>query len=75
MSEIFLPLWLISTKLGISNLFQSAAGNLGISTTTPVAILDVDGTTDIRNPLTLFPNGSSPTLSIKCKAFNILKPG
>jgi len=39
----YVPLWLSKTKLGNSNLFQSAAGNLGIGTKTPSATLDVNG--------------------------------
>ena len=71
----YVPLWLSATKLGSSKLFQSTAGNLGISTTSPAASLDVNGTGDIRNTLTLFPNGSSPTLSINGTMFNVSDTG
>ncbi len=71
----FVPLWLSTTKLGSSNLFQSTAGDLGIGTTTPAANLDVNGSSDIRNTLTLFPNGSAPTLSINGTAFNVSNIG
>jgi len=37
------PLWLSSSKLGDSKLFQSTAGNVGVGTTTPIATLDVNG--------------------------------
>ena len=37
------PLWLGSKKLGNSNIFQSASGDVGIATTTPGATLDVNG--------------------------------
>jgi hypothetical protein len=40
----YVPLWLNSSKLGSSNLFQSTTGSIGIGTTTPAANLDVDGT-------------------------------
>ena len=40
----YVPLWLSSSKLGNSKLFQSTTGNIGIGTTTPGATLDVDGT-------------------------------
>ncbi len=36
------PLWLSTTKLGNSNIFQSPAG-VGIGTTAPAATLDVNG--------------------------------
>jgi hypothetical protein len=39
----FIPLWLSATKLGNSIIFQSTAGNVGISTTKPGAKLDVNG--------------------------------
>ena len=40
----YIPLWLSSSKLGNSKLFQSTAGYLGIGTTAPTATLDVSGT-------------------------------
>ena len=49
----YVPLWLSSTKLGNSKLFQSTAGNVGIGTTVPLAALDVAGhnlQTFIGNP-------------------------
>ena len=39
----YVPLWLSSTALGNSKLFQSSAGNVGVGTKTPVATLDVKG--------------------------------
>jgi len=71
----YVPLWLSKSKLGSSNIFQSTAGDLGIGTTSPAANLDVNGTTDARNTLTLFPNGSSPTLSISGTAFEVSSTG
>jgi len=38
----YVPLWLSTTKLGNSNIFQSPAG-VGIGTTAPAATLDVNG--------------------------------
>ena len=40
----YVPLWLSSKKLGNSNIFQGASGDVGIATTTPGATLDVNGT-------------------------------
>jgi hypothetical protein len=71
----YVPLWLSSSKLGNSRLFQNPAGDLGIGTTSPAATLDVSGTSDIRNTLTLFPNGGLPTLSIQGTAFGISNTG
>ena len=48
----FIPLWLSSTKLGSSKLFQSTAANIGIGTTSPNAQLESvvasDGTLALR---------------------------
>ena len=71
----YVPLWLSKSKLGSSNIFQSTAGDLGIGTTSPAANLDVNGTSDIRNTLTLFPKGSAPTLSINGTAFEVSNTG
>jgi hypothetical protein len=71
----YVPLWLSKSKLGSSNIFQSAAGDLGIGTTSPAANLDVNGTSDIRNTLTLFPSTSSPTLSVNGTAFQVSSTG
>ena len=71
----YVPLWLSKTKLGSSNIFQSTAGDLGIATTSPAANLDVNGTSDIRNTLTLFPNGSAPALSLNGTAFKVSNKG
>ncbi|MGA7078901.1 MAG: tail fiber domain-containing protein [Terriglobales bacterium] len=38
----YVPLWLSTTKLGNSNIFQSSSG-IGIGTTSPAATLDVNG--------------------------------
>jgi hypothetical protein len=71
----YVPLWLSKSKLGSSKIFQSASGDLGVGTTSPAANLDVNGTSDIRNTLTLFPNGSAPTLSVNGTAFQVSNTG
>jgi trimeric autotransporter adhesin len=71
----YIPLWLSKTKLGKSNLFQSAAGDLGIGTTTPASTLDVQGTGSIRDTLTLFPQGTDPTLSVQGTGFGVSSTG
>ena len=71
----YIPLWLSPSKLGNSRLFQSTGGNVGIGTTTPAAGLDVAGSADIRNTLTLVPNGSSPTLTVSSTAFSVSNSG
>jgi hypothetical protein len=71
----YIPLWLSPTKLGDSELFQSPVGNLGLGTTTPAAMLDVNGAADFRNTLTLFPSGSSPALTLSGTTFGITNTG
>jgi hypothetical protein len=39
----FIPMWTGKTKLGNSNVFQSASGQIGIGTTAPGSMLDVRG--------------------------------
>jgi hypothetical protein len=39
----FIPLWLNTSKLGDSRLFQSPSGQIGIGTTKPGSMLDVNG--------------------------------
>jgi trimeric autotransporter adhesin len=39
----YIPLWLSSTKLGSSELFQNSKGDVGVGTTTPGFPLDVKG--------------------------------
>jgi hypothetical protein len=52
----YVPLWLNSTKLGNSKLYQNTTGEVGIGTTTPAATLDVNGSI---NAATSFKLGGS----------------
>jgi trimeric autotransporter adhesin len=71
----YIPRWLSSTKLGDSNIFENSAGAIGIGTTAPTSTLDVSGTGDFRNTLTLIPNGSAPALSVNGTAFGVSNAG
>ncbi len=53
----YVPLWLTSTGLGNSKIYQSSAGEVGIGTTAPGATLDVNGAV---NAGTGFNLGGSP---------------
>ena len=53
----YIPLWDKTTDIVSSRLFQKN-NDIGIGTTTPAATLDVNGQSDIRDTLTLFPKGS-----------------
>jgi len=67
--------WITATKIGNSGIFETAAGNVGIGTTTPAAKFDLNGTGDVRDTLTLFPKSTHPTLSINGTAFAISSTG
>jgi hypothetical protein len=73
-TQNYVPLWLTSTKLGDSKLFQTA-GKVGLGTTSPAALLDVNGMADIRNTLTLFPNANSPAFSVSGTALSVSSSG
>jgi hypothetical protein len=67
--------WLTSTSLGNSGIFEKSTGNVGIGTTAPAALLDVNGKGDVRDTLTLFPKSIDPTLAISGTAFKIDQTG
>jgi hypothetical protein len=70
-----IPRFTGATTIGNSAIFQNTAGKVGVGTTTPAANLDVNGSTDIRNTLTLFPNGSASALSVNGTALSISNMG
>jgi hypothetical protein len=57
-----------------SLIFQKSA-QIGINTTSPAATFDVNGKSDIRDTLTLFPKGSDSTLAISGTTFKIDRTG
>jgi len=67
--------WITSTKIGNSGIFETAAGKVGIGSTTPAAKLDLNGTGDVRDTLTLFPKSSHLTLSVHGTAFAVSSTG
>jgi hypothetical protein len=71
----FVPLFTGTTTIGNSKIFQTVGGSIGIATTTPAAKLDVAGTGDVRDTLTLFPKLTHPSLSIHGTAFEVSNTG
>ena len=67
--------WLTTTSIGNSGIFETAGANVGIGTLTPAAKLDLNGTGDVRDTLTLFPKSTHPTLSIHGTAFSVSDTG
>src|ERR1700674_56706 len=71
----FIPRFTGTTTIGNSNIFETVGANVGISTTTPGAKLDVNGTGDVRDTLTLFPKLTHPSLSVHGTAFAVSNTG
>jgi hypothetical protein len=71
----FIPMFTGTTTIGNSKIFQTVAGNVGISTTTPAAKLDVKGTQDVRDTLTLFPKTPHPVLTVHGTALAVSNTG
>ena len=71
----FVPLFTGTTTIGNSKIFQTVGGSIGIATTTPAAKLDVAGTGDVRDTLTLFPKLTHPSLTVHGTAFEVSNTG
>jgi hypothetical protein len=71
----FIPRFTGATTIGNSNIFETVGGNVGIATTVPAAKLDVKGTGDVRDTLTLFPKLTHPALSVHGTAFEVSNSG
>jgi hypothetical protein len=70
----YLPLWTAKNIIDKSSLFQSGT-NLGMGTTTPGSLLDVNGVSRFRNTLTRFPNGAAPALTLSGTALSVADNG
>ena len=71
----YIPMFTGATTIGNSHIFQTVGGNVGIGNTAPAAKLDVKGTEDVRNTLTLFPSGTNPALSLHGTALEVSSAG
>ena len=70
----YIPVWDSASDIINSVIFQKASG-IGISTTAPAASLDVNGKTDIRDTLTLFPNATDNPLAVSGTVFKVASTG
>lgn len=70
----YIPMWDTTSDIIDSVIFQKSS-EIGIATTTPAATLDVNGKTDIRNTLTLFPDSTNSTLAVNGTSFKISSTG
>ena len=67
-------MWDTTSDIVDSVIFQKSS-DIGIATTSPAAPLDVNGKTDVRDTLTLFPKSTDETLSVSGTTFNISSAG
>ncbi len=70
----YIPMWDSASDIVNSVIFQKTS-KVGISTTSPAQLLDVNGKTDIRDTLTLFPNSTDNTLGVSGTSFKVSSTG
>ena len=70
----FIPMWDSSSDIINSLIFQKSS-QIGINTVAPAATLDVNGKSDVRDTLTLFPKGTDSTLAVNGTAFKVDQTG
>jgi hypothetical protein len=70
----YIPMWDSTSDIVDSVMFQKSS-LIGVNTTAPAATLDVNGKTDVRDTLTLFPNGTDSMLAVNGTAFKVDQTG
>jgi hypothetical protein len=70
----FIPMWDTTSDIVDSIMFQKSS-QIGINTTSPAATLDVNGKSDVRDTLTLFPKGTDSTLAVNGTSFKVDQTG
>jgi len=70
----FIPMWDTTSDIVDSIMFQKSS-QIGINTTSPGATLDVNGKSDVRDTLTLFPKGTDSTLAVNGTNFKVDQTG
>jgi trimeric autotransporter adhesin len=70
----YIPMWDSASDIINSVIFQKTS-EIGIGTITPAAPLDVNGKTDIRDTLTLFPKSTDNILTVSGSTFKVSSTG
>jgi hypothetical protein len=70
----YIPMWDTTRDIVDSILFQKSS-QIGINTASPSATLDVNGKSDVRDTLTLFPKGTDSTLAVSGTGFKVDQTG
>jgi hypothetical protein len=70
----FVPMWDSTSDIINSMIFQKSSA-IGIGTTAPAATLDVNGRSDVRDTLTLFPKGTDSALAVNGTSFKVDQTG
>jgi len=69
-----IPVWDSASDIISSVMFQKSS-LIGVGTTAPAALLDINGKGDVRDTLTLFPKSTDNTLAVSGTAFKISNTG
>lgn len=69
-----IPMWDTTSDI-INSVMVQKSSLIGIATTVPAATLDVNGKSDIRDTLTLFPKSTDNTLAISGTLFKVSNTG
>lgn len=70
----YIPMWNTTSDIIDSIIYQKTS-KIGINTITPATTLDVDGKTDVRDTLTLFPSGTDNTIAVSGTTFKVGSTG
>jgi hypothetical protein len=70
----YIPMWDTTGDI-IDSLIYQKTSKVGINTTSPAVTLDVDGKTDVRDTLTLYPSGTDNPLAVNGTSFKVSSTG
>jgi hypothetical protein len=70
----YIPMWDTTSDILDSIIYQKSS-KIGINTTSPATTLDVDGKTDVRDTLTLYPSGTDSTIAVNGTSFKVSSTG